>query len=167
MANRPFQFGAQPALDRAVARNRELERSLARAIQEFEQEQSLVRKLHSLADETQQRIAMERDGLASPRPGPVEPAELAARNRCIEGLGRRLEREQEAVRVALRRVDIAAERVRQRRADLAQATAALRAMEKLRDARKQQHDAAGRLAVSKMEDEAATQSWERGRERGQ
>lgn len=160
---RAFQFALQASLDKASADLRAKELAHAGSISLLRDEEERQRIARQALDLTLAKVATAREELASPRAGLVQHEDLARFSRCLTGLRAVADREREALAIAGKRVDLAAERVRIRKRELDAAFNQAQAMQRLKDARQAEHRISARRAAERVEEENALRAWEKGK----
>jgi hypothetical protein len=159
MAIAKFQFGAQPALDRAVADKRAKEKALQSALQE------LQRAHDALAAQTSARAVLEqsasalRHELASGRIGSVSVEDLSATLRLLTGVRARIDMADRAIRDRKAALRIVEQRVVSYRRDLSRATSAAESLERFRANLVKEHTLRAQREQEQSHEDDAAQHW--------
>jgi flagellar export protein FliJ len=164
MSMRQFKFGPQPALDKAIEAQRVCEEAVRQAKAALAQERAKLRQLQDEVLRAEQRVKAAHDNLVSPVRKTSEPGELAQANRHLDGLRAKVLMQREAVEKQKERVAWAADKVELRKRELAEAMAAVEALEKLKEKRRLEHQAALLKAEEAKRDDEAIQLWNNQRE---
>ncbi len=159
MSSRQFKFGPQPALDKAIEAQRVCEEAVRLAKAALAQEKEKLRQLQAEGVRAEKRVKTSHDNMVSPTRKNSEPGELAQANRHLDGLRIKLQSSREAVEKQKERTAWAADKVELRKRELTEAMAAVEALEKLKEKRRLEFQAALLKAEEKKRDDEAIQLW--------
>ena len=159
MAIGKFKFAPQPALDQAIAGQKVCEEALVDARRLLEVEKLTLQRLLSQIEETKQQIRTAHDNLVSRERQVSDPRELSQNGRFLDALRNKEKAQQEAVDKQREQVTFAIDRVELRKRELTEAVAHVQALEKLKDKRRREHEAAIEKADEKRRDDDAIQLW--------
>lgn len=155
MPPRKFKFGAQPALDKALARQQECEEALAAAKKAVEAEKRKLEQIRLEIEEIRQQTAAEHDKLLTQAHGGVTAAALSGRNFYIAALQTKEKQRLAALAEQQKQVRWAEQKVVVRKDELAEAMGAVKALEKFKEKKKAEHEAALRKAEERERDDIA------------
>jgi flagellar biosynthesis chaperone FliJ len=159
MISRVFKFGPQPALDKAIAEQRAAEQALIAARRSLEEEKRKLERILSDIEKNRQRIRAEHDNLTSPRRQISDPRELTHISRFIDSLRDKEKALLQAADRQRQQIAFAKDRVDLRQRELAEAVSRVQALEKLKEQRRLEHEAAVEKAEEKQRDDEAIQLW--------
>jgi hypothetical protein len=159
MAIAKFQFGPQPALDKAIATQKLREEAVVAARRALEEEKRKLQRLIEEVEKTRQRIRTEHDKLVSPGRGATAAADLTQDGRFLDSLRAREKAQLAAVAEQRGQVTWAKQKLDLRKKELAEALAAVQALERLKEKRRLEHQAAARKAEESRRDDDAIQLW--------
>ncbi len=154
-----FIFGAQPALDKAIAEQKVCEEALIAARKELEAEKKALIRLEEELAQIRQRIKALYDNLVSPQRSTSDPRELRRVSESIEATKVQEKRQHETIADQKKKIAWAADKVALRQRELAEATAQVQALEKLKENRRIEHAAALAKSEESKRDDDAIQLW--------
>ena len=154
-----FIFGAQPALDKAIAEQKVCENALVAARKELEAEKKALIKLQEELEEIRQRIRALYDNLVSPQRSTSDPRELRRVSDSIEVTKLREKQQLARIDEQKKKIAWAADKVELRKRELAEATAQVQALEKLKENRRLEHATALAKAEESRRDDDSIQLW--------
>lgn len=159
MALAKFQFGAQPALDRAHASRRSIEKDLRASLSELQEAQSSLDAQVSLRATLEKQVATLRHDLASGRIGAVSTEDLAATLRLIAGLRSRIDLTDQAIRDRRAALRIIEQRVASQRRDLSRAVSAAESLERFKANLAREHNIRVQRGQEQALEDDAAQHW--------
>jgi len=159
MSSRKFKFGPQPALDKAIANQRNCEEALRQANIALAQEKEKLRLALAEIDRAVQRVKAAHENIVSPTRKFSAPNELAQSNRNLDLLRAKEVATREAAERQKECVAFAADKVELRKRELAEAMAEVQALEKLKEKRRLEHQAAMLKSEEAKRDDEAIQLW--------
>ena len=159
MSSRKFKFGPQPALDKAIANQRNCEEALRQANIALSQEKEKLRLALAEIDQAVQRVKAAHENIVSPKRKFSAPNELAQSSRNLDLLRAKEVATREAAERQKEQVAFAADKVELRKRELAEAMAEVQALEKLKEKRRLEHQAAMLKAEEAKRDDEAIQLW--------
>ena len=159
MSSKKFIFGPQPALDKAIANQRTCEEALRQAQIALAQEKEKLRLALAEIDRAVQRVKTAHENIVSPTRKFSAPNELAQANRHLDLLRAKEVAAREAAEKQKERVNFAADKVELRKRELAEAMSEVQALEKLKEKRRLEHQAALLKAEESKRDDEAIQLW--------
>jgi hypothetical protein len=159
MSSKKFNFGPQPALDKAIANLRNCEDALRQANIALAQEKEKLRLALAEIDRAVQRVKSAHENIVSTTRKFSAPGELAQANRNLDMLRAKELATREAAERQKERVAFAADRVELRKRELAEAMSEVQALEKLKEKRRLEHHAALLKAEEAKRDDEAIQLW--------
>ncbi len=154
-----FKFAPQPALDKAIANQRTCEESLRQATVALAQEKERLKQALAEIDKAVQRVKTAHENIVSPTRKFSAPNELAQSNRNLDLLRSKEQAARQAADQQKERVNFAADKVELRKRELAEAMSEVQALEKLKEKRRQEHQAAVLKAEEAKRDDEAIQLW--------
>ena len=156
-----FHFPLQPALDKAVADRKQCEIELVDLQNRLSEQQSLLLTLENKLAETVQRIDSEHDNLSAAMGSPSHSEELARRNRFIDSLQNRADRERNEVREQANRVSLLEVQLDEKRQELSERIGAVKALENLKEQKHQAFKQEQTKREERQRDDDAIQQWNR------
>ena len=159
MSSRKFKFGPQPALDKAIANQRNCEEALRQANIALAQEKEKLRQALAEIDRAVQRVKSAHENIVSPMRKFSAPNELAQSNRNLDLLRAKEVATREAAEKQKECVAFATDKVELRKRELAEAMAEVQALEKLKEKRRLEHQAVMLKAEEARRDDEAIQLW--------
>jgi flagellar export protein FliJ len=159
MAQRKFVFGPQPALDKAVAEQEQAEEAVVLARRVLQEEQERLRQMLVKVEQTRRDIRQWHDDLVSPAKPITDPNDLTHRGRYLDALRQREKEEVAAAERQRQEVAWAEDRLELRKKELAEAMAAVQALERLKEKRREEHEAVLEKAEESRRDDDAIQLW--------
>lgn len=159
MASRKFVFRIQPALDKATARQKLCEQAVVDARRALEAEEKKLQRLTDELENLRQQIRAGHDNLVSPVRSTSDPRELIRASQSLGVLKRREEAQKLRISEQRRQVAWAADKLELRKKELNEAMAHVRALEKLKEKRRHEHELAVQKAEESRRDDDAIQLW--------
>jgi hypothetical protein len=159
MSSPKFKFGPQPALDKAIEAQRACEEALRQANLALNREKEKLKQALAEIERAVQRVKAAHENLVSPARRISQPGELVQANRHLDALRAKEVATREAAERQKERVAFAADKVELRKRELAEAMAAAAALEKLKEKRRLEHQAAAMKAEESKRDDEAIQLW--------
>ncbi len=159
MPSKKFIFAPQPALDKAISNQRACEDSLRQATLALAQEKEKLRQSLAEIDRAVQRVKSAHENIVSPTRKFSAPNELAQSNRNLDLLRSKEQAARQAAEHQKERVTFAADKVELRKRELTEAMSEVQALEKLKEKRRQEHQAALLKAEESKRDDEAIQLW--------
>ena len=132
MSVEKFQFGPQPALDKARADQEKCEQALGQALKLLAAEKEKLRQIEAQIQQTRQQIAAETDKLFEETRRGVSGQALVARDAYARALRQREAKQQAERDEQQQQVRFAGQKVALRRQELAEVQARVSALEKVR-----------------------------------
>lgn len=160
MARKKFQFGAQPALDKALAHQESCEVVLAGALRAVKTEAQKLARIQEGIEQTRQQIGGEHDKLAGAVESGTMNANVTQWHRYIESLETRLRQQREAAGVQEQQVRWARQQVVVRREELNEAVGAALALAKYKERLQSEHQRALRKAEQREQDDDTAMRYE-------
>ncbi|HEY7115705.1 MAG TPA: hypothetical protein VH475_03910 [Tepidisphaeraceae bacterium] len=159
MLSRKFQFRIQPALDKAIAKQKACEDALVQARKSLEAEQQKLQRLIDELENIRQQIRAGHDNLVSPGRSTSDPKELFRASQFLTVLKHKEDAQKLRIEAQRKEVAWANEKLELRKKELNEATAQVRALEKLKEKRKKEHELAVQKAEESRRDDDAIQLW--------
>ena len=159
MPQRKFVFGPQPALDKAISEQEAAEEAVVLARKVLQEEQERLRQMLVRVEQTRREIREWHENLVSPRTAITDPNELTERWKYLDVLRQREKEEMAAAERQRQQVAWAEDRLELRKKELAEAMAAVQALERLKEKRREEHEAALAKAEESRRDDDAIQLW--------
>lgn len=154
-----FTFGPQPALDKAINEQKRAEQAVAEARAELESEQQRLRQMEQQIEQTTQQIRAAHDKLADPSRKTSDARELQRQIQFLDALQARKAHQIALMQQQRERVTWAAEKLELRKRELAEAMAAVQALERLKEKRRAEHEQALLKKEETQRDDDAIQRW--------
>src|SRR2546423_152973 len=142
MPQRKFVFGPQPALDKAISTQEAAEQAVVEARKVLQAEQRRLQEMLDQIERTRQEIREAHANLVSPERTVSEAMDLRHRSNHLDALRQREKDEIAAAERQRQQVSWAEDRLELRKKELAEAMAAVQALERLKENRREEHEAA-------------------------
>ena len=159
MPQRKFVFGPQPALDKAISTQKAAEQAVVEARKVLQLEQQRLQQMLEQIERTRQQIREAHANLVSPERAVSEAMDLRHRSSHLDALRQREQDEIAAAERQRQQVAWAEDRLELRKKELAEAMAAVQALERLKENRREEHKAALEKREESQRDDDAIQLW--------
>jgi len=159
MPQRKFVFGPQPALDKAISTQEAAEQAVVEARKVLQAEQQRLQKMLDQIEHTRQQIREAHANLVSPERNVSEAMDLRHRNDHLDGLRQREKDQIAAADRQRQQVAWAEDRLELRKKEMAEAMAAVQALERLKENRRKEHESALEKRDESQRDDDAIQLW--------